>query len=230
MPFYSRWEIIYVKYLTVIMDQCLPPNIYIIGAQCTGKTTLVNALEKHFSRAPVYFDRPTPAPGILIEVARGVLRSYSFTAADIETSPSKALELQSLILRAQDEAESALVDRWFVSDRSGVDTAIYAERFGGPGALNILMSEPGWKRTLRRMRSAVIVVCEAGVPWLVDDGTRLMPKTMADWMQVHDSFCRLLRSFGLGFAVLPRDLTALDARVEFVVELWERNVAANATR
>lgn len=100
-----------------------PPNIYVIGAQCTGKTTLVTALQAHFSTtspsnpsssssssSPDDDDqsRPRPPPPVVIrEVARGVLARHNFATAEIRDAPARSLELQRLILRAQARAEAA---------------------------------------------------------------------------------------------------------------------------
>src|SRR5579871_4364415 len=79
-----------------------PISIYIIGAQCTGKTTLAEALLEQLRK-----DKRINSPLYLIrEVARDVLRKYHFSRDDITTSPEKALELQRLILRAQFEEET----------------------------------------------------------------------------------------------------------------------------
>ena len=83
----------------------MPPNIYIIGAQSTGKTTLVSALDKHFEQHQTYLSEPTARPHIIKEVARSVLRDHHFTADDIATSKPRALQLQRLILDAQSKAE-----------------------------------------------------------------------------------------------------------------------------
>ncbi|RWA08167.1 hypothetical protein EKO27_g6938, partial [Xylaria grammica] len=100
------------------------PSIYIIGSQCTGKTTLVTALSAYFEQHP-----PAPAaqaqahPGVIKEVARSVLSQHGFTRADIRQSQDRALELQRLILEAQSAAEQSQ-GAWFISDRSAMDPVI----------------------------------------------------------------------------------------------------------
>ncbi len=76
-------------------------NIYIVGAQCTGKTTLVNALESHFDETP----DPSLRPTFIREVARTVLDTHGFTALDITSSGERCMTLQKLILDAQVLAE-----------------------------------------------------------------------------------------------------------------------------
>lgn len=78
------------------MNNPPPPNIYIVGAQCTGKTTLVNNLHTFFTSHP----NPNPyapTPSVITEVARTVLRARAFTAADVRI-PARSLALQRLIL------------------------------------------------------------------------------------------------------------------------------------
>lgn len=103
-----------------------------MGAQCTGKTTLVNRLAQHFH------DNPPPAgpPAIIKEVARTVLVKHNFTANDITSSQERCLLLQRLILEAQAKAEREVLQgeaSWFISDRSGVDPMAYAAQHGGEG-------------------------------------------------------------------------------------------------
>ncbi|KAK0741404.1 hypothetical protein B0T18DRAFT_432516 [Schizothecium vesticola] len=76
-------------------------NVYIVSAQCTGKTTLVNRLDQHFH------DNPPPAgtPAIIKEVARTVLVQHNFTADDITSSQERCLLLQRFILETQTKAE-----------------------------------------------------------------------------------------------------------------------------
>lgn len=99
-----------------------PKNLYIIGAQCTGKTTIVNALRDHFNRegSRIWRGKPISPPAFIVELARTVLVKHDFRAEDITSSPTRSLQLQNLILQAQAEAERAVSDVWFVSDRSGL--------------------------------------------------------------------------------------------------------------
>lgn len=219
------------------------PSIYVIGAQCTGKTTLVNALEAHFSR--VY--RPGNAdkddddawrpPTVVREVARDVLRDEEFEAGDVRTSEARALELQRRILAGQARAEAAAMTTtnddaaWILADRSALDPVVYARQYGGGGgeaAMALLEQEageaalPGWPALRERLARALVVVCEAGAAaWLVDDGVRLMPVDGAEWLATHSAFLALLAELALPFVVLPCAVDTVEARVAFVVERWE---------
>lgn len=131
-------------------------NTYIIGAQCTGKTTLVNPLERHLQSTS-----STP-PIIIKEVARTVLQKHNFTAADIRDSPERALQLQKLILAAQHEAETSIINKNFISDRSGLDQVVYAKTYVGDGAAQDMIESEEWRDVERNMRLARILVCEPG--------------------------------------------------------------------
>jgi AAA domain len=89
-----------------------PPNIYLVGAQCTGKTTLLGALQTHFAdaRNRNFHGRHVEEPGIIEEVVRKVMRDKGFNVNDIGR-PDRGLELQQHHLQAQSDAEEALHDR-----------------------------------------------------------------------------------------------------------------------
>ncbi|KAL8992131.1 MAG: hypothetical protein Q9169_007345 [Polycauliona sp. 2 TL-2023] len=151
----------------------LPPNIYIIGAQSTGKTTLVSALGDHFAQ-----DASLSQPQLLKEVARGVLTRHNFTASDITNSKERALELQRLIIEAQAAAEGALGNLWYVADRSAIDAVAYARQYVGETEARNLRKGDTWQELEERMRAGVVVVCEPGGEWLRDDG--LFPRQLGD--------------------------------------------------
>ena len=195
-------------------------NIYIIGAQSTGKTTLVSALADYFAQSPVHPNESSIKPKVLKEIARGILKRHGFTATDIVTSKTKAMELQRLILKAQSEAETALGDEWYISDRSGLDALAYTRRYVGEQQEKELREGSNWQSVEKRMRGGLVVVCEAGSDWLIDDGVRLMPIDKEDWMQMHQLFCQLLEEIGIEYVVLPSHINSLTKRVAFVIERW----------
>lgn len=205
-----------------------PPNIYIVGAQCTGKTTLVNALNTHFTTTHSTHLNPPNPPRLITEVARTVLTTHNFTAADVRT-PARSLALQQLILRAQASAERDALDQsspegWFISDRSGADPIAYAARYvGADAARDVLVASAEWRELRGRMREAVVVVCEAGEGvegWLRDDGVRLMPVDLGEWVGFHGLFCGFLEGEGVRFEVLSAEVGGLEERVRFVLERW----------
>jgi hypothetical protein len=71
-----------------------PLNIYVVGAQCTSKTTLVSALETFLANIP-----GVPHPIIIRELARSVnMENHDFVADDITSSTERCMSLQILIL------------------------------------------------------------------------------------------------------------------------------------
>ncbi|GJC90547.1 hypothetical protein ColLi_13385 [Colletotrichum liriopes] len=141
-------------------------NIYIVGAQCTGKTTLVNALETYFIAAQPP-STACPRPVIISEVARSVLRTHAITAAEIRSSPDRALELQKLILHAQVPAERHALDTagWFISDRSGVDPICYAFSYAGNEGAALLLASEEWdelKRGWQKLWSSSASLAQIG--------------------------------------------------------------------
>ncbi|CVL08459.1 uncharacterized protein FMAN_05188 [Fusarium mangiferae] len=196
------------------------PNIYIIGPQSTGKTTLVNKLKADLEHWLA--DSAIDKPQIVSEVARTVLAKHKYSAEDIQTSTTRCFELQQLILEAQAAAEKEALktSSWFISDRSGLDPLVYAKRYAAPDAVERLKHLPVWKAVKARMESSLIVVCEAGTPWLLDDGVRLMPGSDQQWMQLFHDFCQLLGEVGLEYCVVPRTVLDLSDRAEFVWARW----------
>ncbi|MCJ1280577.1 hypothetical protein MMC21_008406 [Puttea exsequens] len=203
-------------------------NIYIIGAQSTGKTTLVDALAAYFERRTMDTAMAILKPKVIKEVARGVLQRHHFKADDIVTSKCKALELQKLILEAQAEAETRASDGWYISDRSGVDPLAYTRRYVGFGETLALKQESPWQHLEEKMKAGLIILCEAGGEWLVDDGIRLMPEDRAAWLQMHTIFCEVLDDAGIKYSILPPSIKDLQSRVNFVVTRWKGGLDTRA--
>ncbi|KAI1015763.1 hypothetical protein LB505_011984 [Fusarium chuoi] len=196
------------------------PNIYIVGPQSTGKTTLINKLQSDLEHrlADISIDKPQ----IVSEVARTVLAKHKYSAEDIKTSTTRCFELQQLILEAQAAAEKKALNSssWFISDRSGFDPLVYAKRYAAPGAVAQLQQLPVWKEVKTRMERSLMVVCEAGTPWLMDDGVRLMPGSDDEWMQTFYNFCEMLDELGLEYCVVPRTVLDISERAELVWAKW----------
>ncbi|RYP05736.1 hypothetical protein DL764_003594 [Monosporascus ibericus] len=199
-------------------------NVYIIGAQCTGKTTLVNSLEENFDSSNCgQPGEQMPKPTIIREVARTVLREKKFSRDDITNSPSRALQLQKYILEAQMEAENTASKSdnpspWYICDRSGLDPIVYARVFVGEEAAEDMLASEEWQELEGRMKTGIVILCEAGCSWLVDDGTRLMPDGMEDWMRVDDAYRKLLAAREIDYVVCSRNLVSRAERVQLVKE------------
>ena len=189
-------------------------TIYIVGAQCTGKTTLTQAVASRLAGVI--------SVEVVSEMARSVLQEHNFTRDDIRQDSKRCMQLQKLILDAQWKRESELdANCPLVSDRSGIDPLVYASVFAKDEDLNCLSDSSAWKELAHRMRQATVVVCEPVVQWLYDDGTRLMPASLEEWKQLHRCFCHQLDSFSIPSCVLPAHITDLNDRVAFVVDRWQ---------
>jgi predicted ATPase len=100
-------------------------SIYIVGAQCTGKTTLTQAVALRLQAIC-----PELKIAIIQEMARSVLERHHFTREDIRKSSSRCISLQKLILDAQYDREKNIdPETTLISDRSGIDPLAYASMF-----------------------------------------------------------------------------------------------------
>ncbi|KAI1426251.1 AAA domain-containing protein [Xylaria sp. FL1777] len=203
------------------------PNIYIIGSQCTGKTTLVNAISESLKHHPIASAKP---PGVIKEVARSVLESHGFTRDDIRSSQERALELQRLIIEAQSKAEKSHLETrsWFISDRSAVDPVVYARKYASREAADALSSSAQWIEMRDRMARSLVIICQPGVDWLADDGVRLIPLDSEEWEQLDTEFCLTLADAGLQHHTLPSQMRNTDERVQFVLTRWEEMVTQHS--
>ena len=206
----------------IIVTTPKPPNIYVIGAQSTGKTTLVSALDEYFEQHRTYLSEPIMRPHIIKEVARSVLREHHSTAGDIATSKPRTLQLQRLILNAQSKAEQSFGQEWYITDRSGLDPLAYAHRYVGDEEARQLRQEDAWQDVEKRIRVGLVIVCGIGGEWLVDDGIRLMPESRDDWVKIQSVFCSLLDELGMQYTILPSSVRNLGSRVDFVIEQWRQ--------
>ena len=190
-------------------------DVYIIGAQSTGKTTLVNALAKDLTG-----DAIPQRPKVIHEVARTVQIEKGFSREDITTSPVRALQLQKHILEAQYSAQMATCDSvWCILDRSGLDPIVYTKCYVSSEASADLLASRIWLELESRMQAGIVVLCEAGCQWLTDDGVRLMPTNLEEWLNVDTAFRDLLEARDISYAMVPKEITDLEKRVEFVLGL-----------
>jgi len=182
-----------------------PKIIYIVGAQSTGKTRLLEALKAYFDHAAEVAESELQKPIVIKEVARTVLKKHNFTALDITTSPTRALLLQKLILNAQHYAEDETSGKWFISDRSGLDPIVYAKVHVGDDAFEEMLHMPTSIRLLQNMRDSLVCICEMNPLWLKDDGVRLMPKDFEEWETFHQTFLAVLREQRIQYTVLSKE-------------------------
>ncbi|KAK5111544.1 hypothetical protein LTR62_004840 [Meristemomyces frigidus] len=201
----------------------LHPKVYLIGTGSTGKTTLVKALQDRYTATRQLSN--TPEPLIITEVARKVLDELSIDPDDIASSPQKCLQLQTAILHAQHQAETAALatDAFFISDRSGLDPIVYAKLLVGEFASHQLLQSSEWKALESNLRNGIVFLCEAGCKWLVDEGTRLMPKDMEEWHRFDQAFREMLDARALAYQIVSRDRVRIVDRVNLVlgaIEQW----------
>ena len=196
-------------------------NIYIVGAQCAGKTTIVSQLRQRFQALAPQLS--IDEPEIISEVARNVLKKHAIETENIRADPDLSLNLQNLILAAKADAEDQALARgsWFISDRSGLDPIVYAREYAGAEAAAHMVQSDDWLMVKKRMSRSIVVVCEAGMGWLKDDGVRLMPRDREDWIAFHELFCGMLDKAGLSYHILPATMTDLSERVNFVLSKWQ---------
>ncbi|PVH96981.1 hypothetical protein DM02DRAFT_534144 [Periconia macrospinosa] len=206
------------------------PNrcLYIIGAQSTGKTTLANAFEDFYRDKSVRSEAATPtAPTVIREVARKVFKEKGYVREDITASPARALEIQKNILAAQLKSENSAINHappsgWYISDRSGLDPIVYAHLFVSEEAATEMLNTEGWRELRKYMKAGVVLLCEAGCRWLVDDGMRMMPEGREQWMKIDGAFRELLDREGISYSVVSKDMESIAERVEFVQEQLKR--------
>ncbi|KUI59937.1 hypothetical protein VP1G_07159 [Cytospora mali] len=193
-------------------------NIYLIGAQSTGKTTLFNALRTCFSTP----ENSEEVPQSIEETARIIFKQegFEFAAVDTLSDFDKYLSIQRTILRAQLKAEDEALRKgnWFISDRSGLDCLIYASNCIGREGAGVLSQTSELEQLKARMQEGRIIVCEPVADWLKDDrtGLRPIPKSKENWFAIHQEFCRLLDDLGWNYEVLPSGMTSLEEGVAFV--------------
>ena len=201
-------------------------SIYIIGAQSTGKTTLVNALARAFEEQATGANKQTPR--VIKEVARRIVqREAQFSREEIASTPERALKLQHRILAAQYDAEVTIrhantpvsAPEWYISDRSGLDPIVYARCLVGKEAAAEMLATTVWQELESRMKAGLVILCEAGGVWLQDDGLRLMPEDLDEWLRVDASFRDMLEAQGIEYYVMSKKMLDIQDRVGLVRQL-----------
>jgi hypothetical protein len=70
------------------------------------------------------------------------------------------------------------------------------------------------------MKRSLVILCEAGSTWLVDDGVRLMPMDLNDWQKVHDAFQMLLSRLGITYLLIKKD-QSVESRIALILDAME---------
>ncbi len=191
--------------------------IYIVGAQCTGKTTLSRAL-----LSEVAARNGALQVGELVETAREILKLHKCTKDDVREGSTRCILLQRMILESQLEREAALASKDIViSDRSGADPLVYATVYGRGQDIDELTSSRAWTVLRANMQRSLVVVCPPVWEWLFDDGVRLVPESWEEWYHVHEEFLLTLKRYEVDFIVVPPSTRSLDDRVRLVLDNWK---------
>lgn len=203
-------------------------SVYIVGAQCTGKTTLSRAVERQIKE-----EHPQLKVELVNEIARPTLEKFNINRDDIRNDPERCYLLQKLILKGQHQRETEVsTDTVMVSDRSGVDPLAYASLLLDDKSVKELCANDMWTKLRERMKEAAVILCEPVEDWLFDDGVRLMPIDIHEWRALHYTFCQLLDQYGVPYRVVPCTLRDLSARVSLVLSTWacgpEQNMGTKA--
>jgi hypothetical protein len=103
---------------------------------------------------------------------------------------------------------------------NGIDPIVYARLYAGREAAREMEDSSIWDQLKTRMARSVIILCEPVAAFLLDDGVRLMPDDMDEWMRVHREFCDTLQDYGLSYHVVGDRIRDLTQRREFVVSKW----------
>lgn len=203
--------------------------IYIIGAQFTGKTSLVEGLMKalrvQYANTAVHL--VGPAYETLIkhgyykgdDFRRGDQASLDFHRDTLFQQQVAERMTESEVKAAQDvsNALDKKTGSIIVCDGSGLDPMVYAQQFCGKAPALEYLEGKCWHNTISRMRKGVVVVCTPVVEWLFDNGSRSMPQDDQEWFATHDHFLRLLKENEIAYNILPSYVKEHNDRVVLVM-------------
>ena len=209
-----------------------PKNMFIIGAPCTGKTTLLNALKDHLEQTALSAPG-SREPRYISEVARTVMKQLHLDRNDIVMSSERSLRLQRAILDAQYQAELPTANGstdWYISDRSGIDPIVYALLYVSEQGTDELLASNILQALAQKMREGLVFICEAGCSWLADDGVRLMPGSEEDWSRFDFAFQCLLKENEIDYHLISKDTNSLEARVDQILRALEQHALRDTTR
>ncbi|PLB47670.1 hypothetical protein P170DRAFT_476353 [Aspergillus steynii IBT 23096] len=195
-----------------------PKNVYIVGAHCTGKTTLIDALKEHFTPAlcTEIFGTKTMHPYFLDEVVRLIMELEKRTADQVR-DPIEGFKLQAHTLGTQFQFETVFNELWLLSDRSGIDPIVYAHFFLGSEASDRLVAMEEWDILRTKMKDGLVILCEpTNACWLSTDPVRVALHDLEEWRALGNAFKDWLDAQGIRYVPIPADLEKLEWRVQFV--------------
>ena len=194
-----------------MLSKSLKKSIYLIGPQSTGKTTLTQALQQYYG----------PETPVLEEIARSILNQKKYSADSLLSN--QCFQMQTDIFDAQFLEEKSFVDqgKFFISDRNAVDPIVYAKMYSGnPDDWKHFCKSPEWKILRSRYKNqenCLVVLMLPITEFLVDDGTRLMPQDLEEWIEIGNQFQEFLKDQCIPFQVLGENYSGIEERVKKVV-------------
>ena len=189
-------------------------NVYIIGPQSTGKTTLVNAIAQSLE-GDVH---------VIQEIARTVMRERGYSRTDVDSDDSeRRFTLQQDIFNAQVQKEITFLQlgKEFLSDRSAVDPLVYLMHFSGQNELNRITSTDKWREVQNRYADAnqsLVVLLLPVASFLVDDEVRYMSKSLDDWNALALNFRLFMDQEKIPFVEIGEEILDIKERVAEVMQ------------
>jgi len=197
----------------------LTRNVYIIGPQSTGKTTLVNALVERFRG-----DVP-----VIQEIARHVMKEKGYSRIDVDSTDSeRRFAMQNDIFHAQLEKEDSYLQSGttFVSDRSAIDPLVYLMHYSGTKMLDKVTSRVEWQKVRERYgdaKESLVVLLLPVEEFLIDDDIRYMAKSVHDWHSLAVSFQRFLHEQDIAAIEFGEESRDIGDRVECLLTELEKS-------
>jgi nicotinamide riboside kinase len=188
-------------------------NVYIIGPQSTGKTTLVKAL----------VDSLGVEVPVIQEVARKVMQERGYSRIDVDSSDhERKFGLQHDIFNAQVEKEMTFIRAGtaFVSDRSVIDPLIYLFHYSGREAMNRITSTDEWQKVRDRYgntKQSLVILLSPVPEFLIDDNVRYMSKSLDDWHFLAANFRVFLEEEEIPYIEIGKDVLDIKDRVARVM-------------
>jgi nicotinamide riboside kinase len=188
-------------------------NVYIIGPQSTGKTTMVKGLVERLKG-----DVP-----VIQEIARHVMKEKGYSRIDVDSAdPERRFAMQNDIFHAQLEKEDSYLESGtnFVSDRSAIDPLVYLMHYSGTKSLDKMTSRVEWRKVRDRYggaKESLVVLLLPVEEFLIDDDIRYMAKSIHDWHSLAASFQRFLHEQDISAIEFGEECRDIGNRVDRVL-------------
>jgi nicotinamide riboside kinase len=193
-------------------------DVYVIGPQSTGKTTLVTAL-----RAKLGKDTP-----VIEEVARTVMRERGYSREDVDSADiNRKFSMQRDIFKEQMRQEISFQrDKIrFLSDRCAIDPLVYLMHYSGKEVVQRITMTDEWRRLRNRYRDpkrSLVILLLPVDEFLTDDNVRYVAKTLEDWYSLAESFRRFMLEENILFIEIGKECVNLEERVQQIVDILRK--------